>query len=727
MGWGSFTTSWASAATSGYSGSYVVGQTQTAFGVLPSFSLPSAPATAPAAGAAPTISLNQPVAEYGRVIPISMGTRRLPPQLIWAKPIYGDTTAGFFADFAVAWGFNGDAVPGDTDITVLWANGIKIWDGSNIMPGAWSVTLYSGTATQTADATIVAAGGAATGYRGVLYGVFSAFPIGSDFNYGIPGISAEVVGSLGSANAATIEELINTVGDLAGLDSGSDIAVDAAIDDVVDGAVIATETTFDDFSLNLGKWFGFDRFEGGSTINFIRPVDGATYTVDATIPASAVLNDAEKGIATTRGEDDSPILLSGGYIDQTQQFRYSTQRARRILFPVPSTRSTREMSIAVPVVLTANEAISYLGQAIYRMAQQNVVHTFKLPPRYLYIEPGDILSITAASVVYTVKVTKVEIGPDISISVAAVNLYTDEIISLEGDSGSPLPGYEGDPAAFPDETPTTISARYWRIKVDAYTGFPALSELYFAELGQTAHTAVTAIASSTFAGQNAAFLYDNDPATWWGPTAAAINEWVGADFGAAVDVNIVRMRARGAGQYVQSFTVEYSADNISWSTAWSVVNANATDLQALTNPFPNPNCLTQDNAVWRLKVTAVNGATTAALQEIELRSTVGGVDQTSPSTYVWGQRNAPFVPELAFDNNTGTVWASTNNLDAIGVEFTVGKSIAEIALTCTSGVTQAPNSFNLQRTGDGLTWVTELTVSGESGWSSGETRTFAVP
>jgi hypothetical protein len=453
MGWGSFTTSWASSMTSGYSGPYTAGQTQTAFGVLPSFSLPTVSPTAPAAGAAPTISLNQPVAEYGRVIPISMGTRRLPPQLIWAKPIYGDATAGFYADFAVAWGFNGDEVPGDTDITVLWANGIKIWNnGTKIMPGAWAVTLYKGTSTQTADATIVAAGGAATGYRDVLYGVFTAFPIGSDFNYGIPGISAEIVGSLGSANAVMLEELINAVGDLAGLDSVSDVSVDASIDDIVDGAVIATETTFDDFTANLGMWFGFDRFEGGSTINFIRPVDGATYTIDATIPASAILNDSEKGIATTRGEDDSPILLSGAYIDQTQQFRYSTQRARRILFPVPSTRSTRETSLAVPIVMTANEAITYLGQAIYRMAQQNVVHTFKLPPRYMYIEPGDILSITAATVVYTVKVTKIEIGPELSISVAAVNLYTDEIMALEGDSGNPLPAYEGTPETAPDVT-----------------------------------------------------------------------------------------------------------------------------------------------------------------------------------------------------------------------------------------------------------------------------------
>ena len=475
MGWGSFTTSWASSMTAGYSGPYVAGQTQTAFGVLPSFSMPTISPTAPAAGAAPTISLNQPVAEYGRVIPISMGTRRLPPQLIWAKPIYGDTTAGFFADFAVAWGFNGDTVPGDTDIMVLWANGIKIWDnGTKIMPGAWSVTLYKGTSTQTANASIVAAGGAATGYRGVLYGVFSAFPIGSDFNYSIPGISAEVVGSLGSTDAVTIEELINAVGDLAGLDSGSDIAVDASIDDIVDGAVIATETTFDDFTQNLGKWFGFDRFEGGSTINFIQPVDGATYTVDATIPASAILNDSEKGIATTRGEDDSPILLSGAYIDQTQQFRYSTQRARRILFPVPSTRSTRETSLAVPIVMTANEAISYLGQAIYRMAQQNVVHTFKLPPRYMYIEPGDILSITAATVVYTVKVTKVEIGPELSISVAAVNLYTDEIISLEGDSGNPLPGYEGEPDPLPaaplDDLSPTAAYSASRNLISAYGG-----------------------------------------------------------------------------------------------------------------------------------------------------------------------------------------------------------------------------------------------------------------
>ena len=249
------------------------------------------------------------------------------------------------------------------------------------------------------------------------------------------------------------------------------------IDDIVDGAVIATETTFDDFSLNIGKWFGFDRFEGGSTINFIRPVDGATYTVTRPFLYPRMLNDNEKGIATTRGEDDSPILLSGAYIDQTQQFRYSTQRARRILFPVPSTRSTREMSLAVPIVHDgqrgyqlsrpshlshgAAECCSHVQAAaslyVYRAGRHSDYHGRE---RRLYGQSHE--SRDRAGIVNLV---------------AAVNLYTDEIISLEGDSGNAVAGIRRRPGSLPAALLDDLGANAAYSRLTRFSDVPMVDAL----------------------------------------------------------------------------------------------------------------------------------------------------------------------------------------------------------------------------------------------------------
>lgn len=619
--------------TPNFSTPYTVGSVTLYGKTLPTYSAGTAAAALPpSGGATPAISYNEAKSEYGAVIPISMGTRRMPGQLIWARAVYGDATTGYFCDFAISWGYNGDTNPEDTAYTRLFANGAKIWEGGTpLLGGGWAVTLYTGTETQTADPTIAASVGTSStpGYRNQLYGVFTGFPLAA-FNNSVPAISAEISGTLGTslvvththvgnawrgirsttakstgryylevqwttffANAAlgfanasatlsdypgvdnngvsytaprdfwrggtivqseagtdhadgawigvdvdmtsgarqfrvrdvtlgdswsswvslgsstqtgdvyfiaalwslndshrvnfggtsfqgeiptgadpwddvyggtllnasdkhadltldsdaalgsiTLQSFIERVAEYAKLDASADLDFDAAIDDTITGGLITADTNFGEFSKNLGRAFGFDLFEG-DTIEFTKAVNGATYTIDSTILPPAFLNQGERAIGTTRGEDDSPILIELSYIDQSQQFRYNVQRARRVLYPVRTTESRRRDAFAIPVVITANEAITLAGQTIYREAGQNVLHSFRLPAEYLYIEPGDILAITAGSASYTVKVVYMALEADCSVSVRAVNLLTDEDFTLTGDSGAPLDSYIG--------------------------------------------------------------------------------------------------------------------------------------------------------------------------------------------------------------------------------------------------------------------------------------------
>ena len=599
--------------------------------------------TTTSGGAAPALNLNQPHAEYGAVIPISMGTRRMPSQLIAARQIYG-VSPDFRADFAVSFGWNGDDDPAATQYTKLWANGALIWDGgTQTLPGGWTVTLYTGTDTQTVDPWIAANDFAQTAYRLLMYAVFQNFPL-TNFNNSLPGISAEIAGTLvtdpnewvqnedvdstisidgltvnrvsaigdshstiwGSVVAGTGAELVyyeaeclttgsysvgigvsgspeveplvalggvgggtlgyrgtdgkirmttlllgtqstfGTAGDIigvalnrttqkiwfakngvwvgdpalgtggyslttasgpvstpgaqlrtavsllstgaslrgafdsgdwtypapsgfttwsgftvvgepdeitlvafisriaeyAGLDPGTDLDFDPAIIDTIKGGVIAAPTDFRDFAANLCRAYGIDFFEG-DTIRFVKKVVGDTYAEDYAIPAADLLNQGDRAITTTRGADESPQELNLGYIDQTQQFRYNHQRARRILYPVRTTQSQNKAEFSIPVVIPANTAITLAGQTLYREAGQNVKHSADAFPKYIKAEPSDIVGLTAGDTAYTVKLTRVEIGPDLAVTLGGVNLYTHEDIVLEGDSGQPLPDWEG--------------------------------------------------------------------------------------------------------------------------------------------------------------------------------------------------------------------------------------------------------------------------------------------
>lgn len=246
----------------------------------------------------------------------------------------------------------------------------------------------------------------------------------------------------GSAATSTLRAVIERVAQYAGLNPATDLAFDATIADAVTGALLTEPTTFGEFAQKLGRAYGFDMVEA-DTISFVEPVNGTSYAVDSTVPAADLLNEGDRAITTTRREDDAPIELALSYIDQSQQFRYNTQRARRILFPVRSTQSRRKDAFGIPVIIPASTALSLAARTMFREADQNVVHTFTLPSKYLFVEVGDILNVTAGDTSYDVKVTKVAIETDLSVRIDAVNLFAAEDLALVGSSGVPLLPYTG--------------------------------------------------------------------------------------------------------------------------------------------------------------------------------------------------------------------------------------------------------------------------------------------
>lgn len=148
---------------------------------------------------------------------------------------------------------------------------------------------------------------------------------------------------------------------------------------------------------------------------------------------------------------------------------------------------------------------------------------------------------------------------------------------------------------------------------------------------------------------------------------------------------------------------------------------------------------------WRLLITDNNGDLSyVTVADLELRATVGGADQTDASgigmTYTASSEvNSSNKVGLAFDDAAGSKWASLGrptvgspqwlkvNFD-ISAPFDTQVYVREISIVgCITGQTaMAPKDFALQRSDDDSSWTTVLTVTGQTGWTAGERRNFAV-
>ena len=103
-----------------------------------------------------------------------------------------------------------------------------------------------------------------------------------------------------------------------------------------------------------------------------------------------------------------------------------------------------------------------------------------------------------------------------------------------------------------------------------------------------------------------------------------------------------------------------------------------------------------------------------------------GSDQCTGGTAIGSMAS----PANAFDDNNTSAAGDSNTTGTLGYDFGAAndKTIRRYTIRChsTSPVTTAPNSWTFEYSTNGSDWTVVDTVSGSSGWSLGETRTFDV-
>lgn len=120
-----------------------------------------------------------------------------------------------------------------------------------------------------------------------------------------------------------------------------------------------------------------------------------------------------------------------------------------------------------------------------------------------------------------------------------------------------------------------------------------------------------------------------------------------------------------------------------------------------------------DFEYWRLRFTDAASNSGAALSELEFRTTIGGADQATGGTILFGSAGQGVInADYAFDDlrNTG-YWAGADGSIAagtswLGYHLTSSVKLAEIDITAKqTGLNDMAQQFYVEGSNDGLTWI----------------------
>jgi Putative phage tail protein len=291
---------------------------------------------------------------------------------------------------------------------------------------AATLTFYDGTETQTIDPIISAALGAdATAFRGTAYIVFSDWDITS-FG-GIPPLSFEVVesgttvGDQIQKDTFPIADFIQTLSTEAGVVADTTLVTGDAR-----GLKLADTDNYREIIDALMDAFLLSSVESGGKIKFFDRNSNSILTIPATdMGASEGINENDVKI-TLVDEVALPREVEISFIDINQNYQSSAQ-----LFKNEYGHSNK-FSLPYPVVMTAGEArqkANILNDLLWTMRIQ---YEFKLPFKYIELEPGDVITIPVGNKNVIVYINQVVVGANGIIEITANHHDTDSFTSSTG-------------------------------------------------------------------------------------------------------------------------------------------------------------------------------------------------------------------------------------------------------------------------------------------------------
>lgn len=291
------------------------------------------------------------------------------------------------------------------------------------------------------------------------------------------------------------------------------------------------------------------------------------------------------------------------------------------------------------------------------------------------------------------------------------------------------------------------SHTHWRVFATDNNGgatYTGIQEVQFLDATDTLIPATggTVLYSSQVAGTDAAEAFDGLTTTgdpWLGSGIAS--QYIGYAFATPKAVNSVKLWGPNSNALYapQNSKLQYSDDGTTWSDAYNFAWTLPVTYQQRT--FPEAAPAAGYHRAWRLFVHTVQSGTGTGFDELQLRATPSGADQTAAvgaatanasGRAIWSATTTGNDAWRVWDNVTGTAnyWWTTNGSGTnqwVGFIFPDPVKVEEIAITAANAsLTAHPKSMSLQYSDDGVTWTTQKTFAEQAAWTANEARVLAA-
>jgi hypothetical protein len=247
--------------------------------------------------------------------------------------------------------------------------------------------------------------------------------------------------------------------------------------------------------------------------------------------------------------------------------------------------------------------------------------------------------------------------------------------------------------------------------------------------GSDVTSSAATIESAHRTGEDGFHAFDDNLSTYWQADGTS-GQWIGQDFGAGNEKDIVEITMQllsgvTLSRGMREFDVQYSDDNSTWTTSWSVTTTWPSTAQ---QTFTKPSAVA--SRYWRVRCNLTYaGLSSMSCAEMELRESSGGSDATGSGTASASTTAAGTAAVNAFDNDTSTIWSGNSDVAAsswLRYDFGSGvtKSIVQVSFTARNDATlfnQAPASGWVESSTDGVNFLPRISFSGLS-WSQGSTN-----